>query len=128
MRGLWDRARGGDRFCVGCGIPVRFDASVPAPAAAAPDVPGYEIVDVIGRGGFATVDRARQLTFEREVALKVISPTALGPGLARRFRGECQTIGGLAWHPHVVPVYDAGFTPTEEPYLAMELFPAGSFG
>ena len=39
----------------------------------APAIPGVELVEVIGRGGFGTVYRGRQDTFGRDVAVKVVS-------------------------------------------------------
>ena len=37
-------------------------------------IPGYDIKERIGRGGMASVYRARQHTFDRDVALKVLKP------------------------------------------------------
>ena len=92
-----------------------------------PVIPGYEIVDVIGRGGFATVYRAVQESVDRVVALKVVSASSLDVAAERRFRDECRSVGELSWHPHVVSLYDAG--PSDEgAYLAMELVPGGSWG
>ncbi len=91
-----------------------------------PDVPGYEIVRVIGRGGFGTVYEARQLSVDRTIALKVLDARTLGDDGQRRFRAEARTIGGLSWHRHVASLYDAGTTPDGDPYLVMELLDGGS--
>lgn len=93
-----------------------------------PDVPGYEIESEIGRGGFAAVFRARQISVGRSVALKVIFANLVEPEVERRFRAECETVGGLSWHPHVVALHDAGVTPDGSPFLAMELLTGGSLG
>lgn len=93
-----------------------------------PVVPGYGLDSQLGRGGFATVYRAKQQSIGRDVALKVISAEHLGADIERRFRAECQTVGELSWHPHVVAIYDAGVTPAGAPYLAMELVTGGSLG
>lgn len=93
-----------------------------------PVVPGYEISGEIGRGGFATVFEAIQSSVERPVALKVISLAGLGSDAERRFRAECRAVGQLSWHPHVVALYDAGFSTEGNPFLAMELLPGGSLG
>ena len=38
------------------------------------EIPGYDIIESIGRGGMASVYRARQHTFDRNVALKILKP------------------------------------------------------
>lgn len=70
----------------------------------------YQIIKEIGRGGFATVYRARDIQMGREVALKVIHGNfAREPDFVERFRQEALTAAGLR-HPHIVPVYDFGDT------------------
>lgn len=92
------------------------------------DLPGYEIQDTLGRGGFATVYRARQLAVGREVALKVDSRVLSTPRDRQRFLREVTAAGQLSGHPHVVPVYDAGVLPDNRPYMVLELCPGGSLG
>lgn len=90
-------------------------------------IPGYEVEKELGRGGFAVVYRAQQPKLRRTVALKVL--TNVDPSdedAKRRFEAECQAIGSLSWHPHVVTVYDAGQTEEGLPFLAMENLPSGS--
>src|SRR5438270_5136317 len=81
---------------------------------------GFEVVEVLGRGGFATVYRATQLRLGRDVALKVLDPMlARDVDGARRFDREGHAAAGLD-HPCIVPVFEAG----EEDgiwYLAMRL-------
>jgi serine/threonine protein kinase len=91
-----------------------------------PVINGYGDLVFIGRGGFASVYRARQLAFDRDVALKVIDQGHSDGGDADQFTRECRAIGSLSWHPHVVPVHDAGRTDDGSSYLAMELLPGGS--
>jgi serine/threonine protein kinase len=68
----------------------------------------YLIQSVIGSGGFATVYRAVDTTLERQVALKVVDPTAhRSPTIGRRFVLEGRAVASLN-HPAIVPVYDAG--------------------
>lgn len=95
--------------------------------AAAVEVPGYELLEEIGRGGHAIVYRARQIAFDRIVALKVVARLDLDGQALRRFERECKSAGGLSWHPHIVVVHDAGITDAGMPYLAMEYFERGSF-
>ncbi|KUO09452.1 serine/threonine-protein kinase [Streptomyces sp. DSM 15324] len=89
---------------------------------------GYEIQEVLGQGGFATVYRARQLAVGREVALKVDSRVLSTPRDRQRFLREVTAAGQLSGHPHVVPVYDAGVLADDRPYMVLELCPGGSLG
>ena len=89
-------------------------------------VPGFEIVDALGRGGFGVVYRARQLTIDREVAIKVDTRVILDDRDQRRFLREVRAAGRLSGHPHVVEIYDAGVLPDSRPYIVMELCPGGS--
>lgn len=89
-------------------------------------LPGYEIQAVLGRGGFATVYRARQLSLGRDIAIKVLSADVATTADRRRFDREWQFLVRLTGHPHVVDVLDAGVTPERHPYLVMRLYPGGS--
>ena len=93
-----------------------------------PAVPRHQLIRVIGRGGFATVYEARQVSVERLVAVKVISVGMLSDATERRFRSELRTVGSLSWHPHVVGVHDGGLTEGGLPFLSMELVTGGSWG
>lgn len=89
-------------------------------------LPGYEILDVLGRGGFATVYRARQLAVGREVALKVDSRILSSERARQRFLREVTAAGRLSGHPHVVAVHDAGILSDGRPYMVLDLCPGGS--
>lgn len=79
----------------------------------------YEIVREIARGGMATVYLARDLTLDRPVALKVLSPDLSGdPAFVERFRREAQAAARLS-HPNVVSVYDWG-QEADTPFIVME--------
>ncbi|MGW4642679.1 serine/threonine-protein kinase [Sphaerisporangium sp. NPDC004334] len=92
----------------------------------APEVPGYEVVGVLGQGGFGVVYRARQLAVRREVALKVDNRVLLSERDRRRFMREVSSAGALSGHPHVADVYDAGVLTDGRPYMVLELCPGGS--
>ena len=66
----------------------------------------YELLEEIGRGGMGVVYRARQLSLQREVALKMILPGQLADQDAvERFYSEAQIVGQLR-HPNIVMVYE----------------------
>src|SRR5689334_1272825 len=86
---------------------------------------GYELHEVIGEGGFATVYRAVQTAVGREVAIKVILPEhANQPEFIRRFEVEAQVVARLE-HPHIIPLYDYWREPTGA-YLVMRWLRGGS--
>lgn len=85
----------------------------------------YEIIDELGRGGMATVYRANDPRFEREVALKVLPRELLhDPQFRVRFEREAKTIAMLE-HPFIVPVYDFG-EEDGQPYFVMRYMTGGS--
>ncbi|MEU4702150.1 serine/threonine-protein kinase [Nonomuraea dietziae] len=92
----------------------------------APEVPGYEVLGLLGQGGFGVVYQARQLAVGREVALKVDSRVLVSERDQRRFVREVTSAGALSGHPHVAHVYDAGVLRDGRPYMVLELCPGGS--
>jgi serine/threonine-protein kinase len=95
------------------------------PPSPIPTIGRYELKDVIGRGGMATVYRGYDPRFRREVAIKVMTQDLLGDAVLRaRFEREAQTIAALE-HPAIVPVYDFG-DEQGRPYLVMRLMPGGT--
>jgi eukaryotic-like serine/threonine-protein kinase len=68
----------------------------------------YELLSLLGTGGFGRVYRVRDLQLEREVALKVLQPLLTrDPEVVERFRREAQLAAGLN-HPNIVNIYDIG--------------------
>jgi serine/threonine-protein kinase len=85
----------------------------------------YEVSAEIGKGGFATVYRARDLDLGREVALKVLDPLLTrDPAWVARFRREARAVAMLD-HPRIVTVHEIGQSEGAL-FIAMKLVEGGS--
>jgi formylglycine-generating enzyme required for sulfatase activity len=98
----------------------------------APDVldeavplPGFETIRRLGRGGMGVVFLARQVSLNRQVAVKILPPLPRAESAARaeRFRHEAELMARVS-HPNVVSVYDFGVA-AGRPYLVMEYVEGG---
>ncbi len=89
-------------------------------------IEGFERLELIGRGGFSQVYRAHQRSFDRTVAIKILNVTLDDEAAHRRFQRECQVMGRLSGHPHIVDVYEAGVTGQGSPYLVMAYYEGGT--
>lgn len=77
-------------------------------------------VEPIGFDGRRDLFAATDLKLERRVAVRVLP--ALGDAEERsRFLDDARLLAAVSGHPNVVRVYDVGFTPTDRPYLVLEL-------
>jgi len=86
----------------------------------------YELGEVIGRGGFASVFRATDKKLGRTVAIKKLHPEQADSVTMARFLREGISIAGLN-HRNIVQVYDVGEDPSDGSlYLVMELIEGGS--
>ena len=65
----------------------------------------WEIVRVLGRGGFSVVYLARDRELGRDVALKVLRQDRLNEASLKRFKREAAVARDMA-HPHLVRIYD----------------------
>ncbi|MBN1993454.1 MAG: SUMF1/EgtB/PvdO family nonheme iron enzyme [Anaerolineae bacterium] len=79
----------------------------------------YELVEMIGMGGMATVYKAYQPNLNRYVAIKVLSEKyALTDDLKKRFLREAKAVAQLS-HPNILPIFDVG-TEGDWSYLVMK--------
>jgi serine/threonine protein kinase len=82
-------------------------------------IPGYEILDVLGRGGMGMVYLARQTSLGRIVALKTVLVSRLNDAAAlKRFEQEARVLAQLR-HPNIISIYDFGRA-AGRLYFAME--------
>jgi len=79
----------------------------------------YEVLDLLGAGGMATVYRARDLRHNRAVAVKVLRPELAAVLGTERFLKEIEVTANLQ-HPHILPLFDSGEA-AGFPYYVMPL-------
>lgn len=89
-----------------------------------PTIPGYEVLGILGRGGMGSVYKARQISLNRLVALKLIEERWVDTTARSRFMAEAEFMAAIR-HSNVVQVYDYGGA-SGVPYIALEYLPGGS--
>jgi serine/threonine-protein kinase len=117
---LRQRIRKRQRLQAVLDLPGETLALEPPPAPSVPTIAGYEILEVLGRGGMGVVYKARQTALNRLVAIKmVLAGGHAGSHELERLRTEAKACARLG-HPNIVQIYavddHAGF-----PYLVLEL-------
>jgi serine/threonine protein kinase len=91
------------------------------------EIPGYELLGILGRGGMGIVFRARQISLKRQVALKMIlTGRHARPDDRLRFQKEAEAVARLQ-HPNIVQIYEVG-EQNGLPYFSLEFVNAGSLG
>jgi tetratricopeptide (TPR) repeat protein/tRNA A-37 threonylcarbamoyl transferase component Bud32 len=122
-----------------CRIDAEIEAILPEPASTLidrtaettpiapglPQIPGYEVEELIGRGGMGVVYKARHLSLKRTVALKMMLAGAYASPQDRgRFRREAQLVAGVK-HCNIVQVFDVSDY-DGRPFFTMEHVDGGS--
>jgi serine/threonine protein kinase len=80
----------------------------------------YNVVRLIGEGGFGEVYLVENPLIHRRAAVKVLHPAlAQDAELVRRFLNEARAASAIC-HPNIIEVLDAGWTPDRAPYILME--------
>jgi len=113
-----------DTVCRQCGetLPLRESDAPPPPDT----LPGtriagnYEILDLLGEGAMGRVYRAKQLSLDKVVAIKVLHKhLASDPKLTKRFHREARAASRLS-HPNSLQIIDFGAAEDGTLYIAME--------
>jgi len=96
------------------------------PAAPEPHRFGdYELLEVVGHGGMGKVYRARQISLNRIVALKMVHAGRFaGPEEVARFQREAEAAASLD-HPHIVQIYEVGCVENQH-YFTMKYVAGGT--
>jgi thiol-disulfide isomerase/thioredoxin len=90
-----------------------------------PDVPGYVVLEELGRGSMGVVYKARHVALGRLCALKmVLSGGNASETELARFKTEREALARLQ-HPHIVGIYEVG-QHQGQPFFSLELCPGGS--
>jgi serine/threonine protein kinase/tetratricopeptide (TPR) repeat protein len=90
-----------------------------------PNIPGYELLDELGRGGMGIVYKARQVGLNRLVAIKmIIAGSAADERERARFRTEAEAIARLQ-HPNIVQIFEVNDL-DGSPWFSLEYVDGGS--
>jgi serine/threonine-protein kinase len=103
------------------------DLPVPSSDRALPQIDGYEILGLLGRGGMGVVYRARQVGLDRLAALKMLLAGAHArPEELARFRAEALAVARIK-HENIVEIYQVG-EHDGLPFFSLEFVAGGTLG
>src|SRR6202042_2033670 len=80
-------------------------------------IDGIEDAVPVGQGSYGIVYRATQTAYRRTVAVKIMTAPLIDHDSRRRFERECQALGALSGHPHIVTLHSAGINRDGHAYL-----------
>ena len=110
---------------------TREPVSTPGPTvkhpnlnAKLPQIPGFEVLRILGSGGIGVVYEALQLDLNRRVALKMLQPGVCDDETLARFQLEAETVAKLN-HANIVKIFAQGSV-DGRPYLALEMIDGGN--
>ena len=119
---------GGSRFCPYCGNAGANPRGAADPLLGAVLEGRYRVESFLGQGGMGRVYRARHLTLDRPVVLKLLHRSFSGdPLLAQRFQREARAASRLN-HPNSIAVLDFGEAADGTLFMAMEYLPGRDLG
>lgn len=79
-----------------------------SPVGSGLTIPGFEIHEMLGKGGMGRVYRARQVSLDRWVAIKILNEDlAKHHSFIRRFEKESGALASLS-HPNITAIFDRG--------------------
>ena len=94
-------------------------------SAGPPEITGYQVDRLLGRGAMGDVYLSTQESLDRRVALKVLKPKLAGDEVfVQRFKDEARAAARLN-HPNIVTVFDVGQS-GDHHFLSMEFMAGGS--
>jgi len=106
-------------------LDTRVIRAVRATSSLLPEIPGYEILEAVGRGGMGIVFKARQTGLNRIVALKMIlSDTIPTEEDHLRFLQEAEAVAALR-HPNIVQIFEIG-EHEGKPFFSLEYVAGGT--
>src|SRR5438128_3046034 len=92
------------------------------PSVPAPEIPGYDALELVGRGAMSLVYKARHRKLDRLVAIKCLR--ADGARDLGRFRSEAEAIARLQ-HPNIVQIFEVGER-QGQPFMTLEFLDGGT--
>ena len=87
-------------------------------------LPGFECLGILGRGGMGVVYKARQASLQRTVAVKMIRSAGLAENALARFRTEAEAVARLQ-HPNIVHIHEVG-EHDGQPFFVLEYVDGGN--
>ena len=128
LRRMWELIEPDDVMATICPGEAGPDAAASSAADSpswAPQLNGFELQELLGRGATGSVYRARQPRLDRSVALKIMSADWGADGDRReRFHNEARAVARLQ-HPQIVQIFEVG-EHQELVYLALEYLKGGN--